>query len=192
MQQGRSQHGLGDPSYDLDLFMVTDKQCFLSRKDQFASKRKQQKKRLHFRITYLHVGGVEFGVEVHEMSTFRSLFSVLNQLDTRDEDHVLKSFRDLAHLDRQTALDMLHRLRISVHLANRDAYHAMRMQLDEKRFLHWYARIHLVNAGDYSKETRHSFHQEDKENFYLKLCMLFNSLADALLSLSGGSLDRWK
>ena len=184
--------GIGDSSSDLDVFVLAGPGGLERRSALRSAERRQQQERLRFAIVYLQIGPNEIDAEFHEVRKLRDMFAALDGMDPRNYDEIFASAESLGRFERSEAVDLLHRFRIGAPIANSRAFHELRAEFDEAKYLLWNAHYHLMKAREYQRGVKRSLANDDPENAYLKLTRLYDSLGDAYLFACGQSLDRWK
>lgn len=183
---------VGDSESDLDIYILTSAEGFERRSAEFDLERKTQQARLGFGIIYRDVLGRRLDAECHPKKKFVELLQEFSGLDPLDRDCLWQNFRSLGRFEREEAVELLHRLRISVPIYNEACHQHLLQGYDESKFFAWNTHFHLIEAEDFVKGVTRSLNQGDDENAYLKLQRLYDSLADAKLFANGQSLDRWK
>jgi hypothetical protein len=184
--------GLGTSGADLDVYVLATRASLAARRHAFATERAVQQRQQDFGIVYLSIGHTELDIEWHPLDKIIQLFDALDAMQPVSREGLWSSFRWLGNFERSHALEVLHRLRVSVPIADVAVYERLRKRFPETTFLQWNQLFNLMECEDFAKGTRRSLREDDPESALLKLRRYYDSLADAALFGAGESLDRWK
>jgi predicted nucleotidyltransferase len=189
---GSIAEGTGDSESDLDVYVLTDARGFQARADDFSPERRTMQRRRRVGIMYDHIGGADLDIEVHLRSSFEDLLDALQALNPWDSGDIALSFGSLGSFEHDTAVEMLHRLRIGEPAGNADEFEQLRRRLDHRRFVVWNVHHAILRSRGAIEDARRSLRQQDDENAYLKVSVLYDVLGDAFLFARGESIDRRK
>jgi len=188
---GSRVEGVGDTESDLDIYLLTTEEGLQKRADRFAPERCQQQPR-RFGILYERIGNLELDIEVHLRRTFDDLLDALQAIDPWDGGDILESYDSLGSVERDAAVELLHRLRTGHPAGNIAAFEKLRGRLDDRKFAVWNVHHALIRSRDAIAGTRRSLRRNDTENAYLRLSALYDALGDAHLFSRNQRVDRWK
>lgn len=189
---GSTFNRVGDAASDIDVYVLKGSGHVGCIKGERDNERVWQQIRRNFYISYIDVNRTQLDVEYHPLHTIKGMFSTLADLDPKDPRQIEAHFDSLGVYERGYALDLLSRYRIGCPIYNKKAFLTLLRDFPEEQFRRWNVEWNVINADDWENGTRRSLRGDDGETALLKLRLVADYTADALLFNMNRGVDRWK